>query len=373
MIRGLVNQINSNSAEILLYGIIGKWMDIDVDYLVRELEALKKAGVKNLTFYVNSDGGEVPQGQALWAYLNRCNMSVTFVIDGVAASMMAMLITNPKHTVIANKYSKFMYHRLSGHVNGNPDEVRAYADMMDKFEEDLIDMFSMRTGLDKKQTKKDYFNNTEKWLSAQEALALKLVNEIRDGYSGIEAPANLTTSREVYNYYSEQLVNYSNNNQTQNQMKKIATLLNLSDNATEDAIATAVQNLISAGSQHTSAIAAKDNEITELKRQVAEHNSAKVKSLIDAAIAAKKFGEDMRETYTTMATTDYAMAEKVIDKMSGVGPVIDRLGKDATPEAEKNWTWDDYHKKGRLENLKETNQSRFAELYKAKYGKEFKF
>ena len=65
MIKSLVNQINGNSAEILLYGIIGKWMDIDVDYLVKDLEGLKKSGCQNLTFYVNSDGGEVPQGQAL--------------------------------------------------------------------------------------------------------------------------------------------------------------------------------------------------------------------------------------------------------------------------------------------------------------------
>ncbi|HNX65625.1 MAG TPA: ATP-dependent Clp protease proteolytic subunit [Bacteroidales bacterium] len=373
MNKTLINQISGNSAEILMYGIIGKWCDIDVDYLVKDLEALKKSGVKNLTFFVNSDGGQVPQGQALWAYLNRSDFAITWVVDGVAASMMAMLLTNPKHTVIANKYSKFMYHRLAGGVNGNPDEVRAYADMMDKFEDDLIDMFAVRTGIDAKDAKKRYFNNIEVWLSAQEALELKLVNEIRDGYSGVSEPTNLTTSHDVYQHFSSQLTNYSNNNQIKTEMKKIATLLNLGEAATEDAIATAVQNLINGNSKHASDLATKDKEINDLKNKVAEHDKAKVKNLIDTAITAKKFGEDMRETYTTMATENFAMAEKVISNMSGVDPVFNQLGEKQVPDSMKNKTWDDLHKEGKLENLKVTNANLFAQLYKDKYGKEYKF
>ena len=368
----IVNQSDSQTAEILLYGIIGKWMDIDVDLLVKELESLKKTSVCNLTFFVNSDGGQVPQGQALWNYLDRSEFNVTWVVDGMAASMMAMLMTNPKHTVIANKYSKFMYHRLSGSVNGNPDEVRGYAEMMEKFEADLIDMFATRTGMDKKAVKKDYFNNTDKWLSAQEAFDLKLVNEIRDGNPAVVSPTNLTSSHEVYDYFSTQLLNLTNSNQINLKMKKIAMLLNLGENAAEDAIAAAVQNLINGNSKNAGDLAAKDNEINGLKGQITAHNQAKVKSLVDTAISAKKFGEDMRETYTKMATDNFDMAEKVINNLSGVNPVLDQLGKDSIPDSEKTMKWDDYHKAGKLENLKATNKTRFEALYKEKFNKEYK-
>lgn len=370
----LINQnVNNNSAEILLYGIIGRYMDIDINVLVKELEDLKKQGCKNLTFYVNSDGGEVLQGQALFNYLNRNDFSITWIVDGIAASMMAMLLTNPKHIVIANKYSKLMYHRLDGMVGGNSDEVRSYADMMNLFEADLIDMFAARTGIDKVKVKKDFFNNTDKWLSAQEALDLGIVNEIRDGSIGIQEPVHLVNSRDVYTHYSQQLLNLNSNNKIENEMKELAKLLNIAEDSKEEVFKTALQNILNSKQTLASDLSKRDNEITDLKNQLAEQNKTKVKNLIDSAITAKKFGEDMRNVYTDMANDNFERAEKVINSLTGVSPIVAQLGKETVPDAEKNYTWDDYHKKGKLENLKATNQTRFGELYKAKFNKEYKF
>ncbi len=369
--KHLINQTGTN-AEIMLYGIIGKWMDIDVDLLVKELENLKKSAIKNLTFYVNSDGGEVMQGQALYNYLNRNEFQVTWVIDGIAASMMAMLITNPKHTVIANKYSKLMYHRLDGMVRGNADEVRNYADMMDTFESDLIDMFASRTKLESKKVKKDFFNNTDRWVSAQEALELGLVNEIKDGNAAIVEPGNLGNCREVYDHFTQQLLNLNNKTKTEIEMKKIALLLNLAENATEDVIATAIQNILDKNKLSASDLSKKDNEITDLKKQIAEANKAKVKNIIDNAITNKKFGEDMRQVYTDMANDNFERAEKVINSLTGVAPVIGDLGKSTLPEAEKNWTFKDYVKNNKAETLKATNLERFKQLYKEEYKRDYK-
>lgn len=365
----LINQTNSQQADIYMYGIIGRYMDVDINYLIKELEQLRKIGVKKLFFYVNCDGGEVVQGQTLWAYLDRNDFEVTFIIDGIAASIMAMILTNPKFYIIANPYSKFMYHRVQGGVNGNSDDVRSYADMMDKFEVDLVDMFNKRTGLDPKKVKKEYFGNQNKWLSAQEALDKKLINEIREGNENITEPQNLDSSRDVYQYFENQLTNCITKEQN---MKKVALLLNLSEEATEQAVETAVQNLIKNNNQHVVDLSKKDNQITELENTIKENNAAKVKNLIDGAIGAKKFGEDMRVSYTEMAAENYNRTEKIISKMSGVDPVINGLGGEGVPDAEKNWKWDDYHKANKLENLKNTNQVRFGELYKEKFNREYK-
>lgn len=364
----IINQVNNSSAEIYLYGIIGKYMDIDVNYLVPQLENLRKNGITDLIFYVNSDGGDVIHGQTLWAYLDRSSFNVTYIVDGIAASMMAELLTNPKHTVIANKYSKFMYHRVQGNVGGNSDDVRSYADMMDKFETDLIDMFVGRTGMDPEKAKKEFFGLQDKWLSASEALQLKLVNEVRDGRPGISEPSNMTTSYDVYQYFDNQLTNCITK---VTNMKKIALLLNLSENAAEEAIETAVQNLINSTVTLKSEIATRDKEIKGLQDSIAEAQKEKVKNLIDTAIKAKKFGEDMRTVYTEMANENYTRTESVIEKMAGVGAIIDELGDDKIPDAEKAWKWDNYHKANKLENLKATNLSRFKELYKEKFGKEY--
>lgn len=365
----LINQVSNQQAEIFLYGLIGRWLDIDVNYLIKELDQLRKSGVTELVFYVNSDGGEVVQGQTLWAYLDRTDFKVTFIIDGVAASIMAMILTNPKFIVIANPYSKFMYHRVQGRVDGNSDDVRSYADMMDKFEADLVDMFAKRTGLDPKKVKKLYFGNQNKWLSAKEAEDLGLVNEVREGREDITEPQNLDSSRDVCQYFNNQLTNCITKAQN---MKKIALLLNLSEEATEQVIETAVQSLINSNSTLKSDVASRDTQIQELQNIIAEHNSAKVKNLIDGAITAKKFGEDMRATYTEMATENYDRTEKIISTMAGVNPVINQLGEDNVPEEEKNWKYDDYFKANKLQNLKNTNPDRFAALYKEKFNREYK-
>ena len=152
----VINQ--QGDAEIFLYGMIGRYESVDTHWIIKDIEELRKTGCKNLTFFVNSDGGDVIQGQALWNYLNRSGLNVSFVVDGIAASMMAMLLTNPAHTIKAAKYAKFMYHRIQGTVRGNPDVVRAGGDMMELFEKDLIDMMAIRMKVTADECKSKFFH-----------------------------------------------------------------------------------------------------------------------------------------------------------------------------------------------------------------------
>ena len=64
----------------------------------------------------------------------------------------------------------------------------------------------------------------------------------------------------------------------------------------------------------------------------------------------------------------FEMAEKIIDKLPGVESISGQLKTSAVNEAEKDWTFDDYHKHGKLENLKKSNPGRYSELFEAKFG-----
>ena len=67
---------------------------------------------------------------------------------------------------------------------------------------------------------------------------------------------------------------------------------------------------------------------------------------------------------------DFELAETMIGKMKGVERIVDRLDTvSEEPEEEKGWTYDDYYKKGKLENLKKTNREKFNRLYKVKFGR----
>ena len=367
----LINKVDSTTAEIYMYGVIGSGLDIDANVVVAEIENLRKKGCRNFRFYVNSEGGEVIQGSALFNYLDRTDIEVEWVVDGVAASMMAMLISNPKHKVKAAKYASFMYHRVQGSCYGNSDEVRNLAAMIDTFEKSLVDMMASRMKVDAASVKKEFFTDgLDHWMNAEEAMRRGLVDEIISG-KNITSPKELLSSKDVFNFYNKQLINYKQNQKSMITNKaEIGKLLNIAEaEVNDDSVMTAVKNVLKSNSELQNQLKTVKAENASLKNQIGELNNAKVKSLIDKAIAEKKFGEDERDSYTRLANTDFELAEKMIGKMKGVERIVDHLDTEHESEEEKDWTFDDYHKKGKLENLKRTNKEKYNKLYKTRFGR----
>lgn len=368
----IINKVG-DTAEIYMYGVIGSGLDIDANVVVAEVEKLRRGGCRNLRFYVNSEGGEVSQGSALFNYLDRTDISVEWVVDGIAASMMAMLLTNPKHTVKAAKYAGFMYHRVQGSAYGNSDEVRNLAAMIDTFENSLIEMMAARMKCDPKDVRAEFFTDgLEHWMNAEEAKRRGLVDEIITGKDITPAPEGLKKTRDLRDYYNNQLYNIlKHQDMALKDMAKLARILNIAekDAENEDTLAAAITNVVTQNSELTNQLNAEKSKNTELANRVKAFEASRVKTLIDTAIAEKKFGEDEREDYTKLANSDFELAEKMIGRMQGVKPVNQHLNAGGEePEEEKDWTFDDYHKKGRLENLKKNNPEKYNKVYKAKFG-----
>jgi ATP-dependent protease ClpP protease subunit len=348
----LVNRKDGTSAEIYLYGIIGAYLDIDTNRLTAEIEALRKGGVKKYTFYVNSDGGEVVQGSSLFNYLDRTDIEVTFVVDGIAASMMAMLITNPKHKVIAAKHAKFMYHRVQGYVYGNSTEVRAYADMIDTFEASLVEMMATKMhnkgakarmheganaeGIDIAGVKAEFFTDgADHWLSAEQAKERGLVDEIIvNGKKMLEADLTvLKDKRDVYNFYNNQIINLNHKKMAEKNVYALA--LGLPQDEDDSKVINQIQNLVSEKNTLTASLQVKDTEIADLKNRLKTFEQAKVTNLINQAIAEKKIGEDDRATYTALAEKDFEGVEKVVNKLPGVSSISGQLK--GQPEDAGTW------------------------------------
>lgn len=366
----IVNKTDGKTAEVYMYGVIGSGLDIDTNVVVAAIENLRKQGCRNFKFYVNSEGGEVVQGCALFNYLDRTDIDVEWVIDGLAASMMAMLITNPRHKVSAARYAKLMYHRVQGSVYGNSAEVRSMAEMIDKFETSLIEMMARRMNEPVDEVRKEFFTDgLDHWMTAEEAKKRGLVDNIIEGRNIAEPAADIKSAKAVFDFYNKQLLNIikPNNNMSK---AKIAKLLNKAESEieTDEALEQAVEAQANENTRLRNELQTEKTKNAGLEQKLKTMNEAKVKQLVDTAIAAKKIGEDERETYTKLATDNFEMAEKIIGKLQGVNPVVDQLKKPAVNEAEKDWTFDDYHKKGKLENLMKENPQRYSELFEAKFG-----
>ena len=365
----IVNKTDGKTAEVYMYGVIGAGLDIDTNVVVAAIENLRKQGCRNFKFYVNSEGGEVVQGCALFNYLDRTDIDVEWVIDGLAASMMAMLITNPRHKVSAARYAKLMYHRVQGSVYGNSAEVRSMAEMIDKFETSLIEMMARRMNEPVEEVRKEFFTDgLDHWMTAEEAKKRGLVDNIIEGRNIAEPAADIKSAKTVFDFFNKQLLNIIKPNNMDR--AKIASLLNKQekDIETDDALESAVKAVVDENATLRNELQTEKAKSAGLENQVKTMNEAKVKQLVDSAIAAKKIGEDERDTYTKLATDDFEMAEKIIGKFQGVTPVTDQLKTPVVNEAEKDWTFDDYHKKGKLENLMKENPQRYSELFEAKFG-----
>lgn len=356
-------------AEVYMYGVIGAGLDIDTNVIVAQVEQMRRQGIRDFKFFVNSEGGEVVQGCALFNYLDRTDIDVEWVIDGLAASMMAMLITNPNHKVSAARYAKLMYHRVQGSVYGNSAEVRSMAEMIDKFETSLIEMMARRMNEPVEEVRKEFFTDgLDHWMTAEEAKKRGLVDSIIEGRNIAEPAADIKSAKTVFDFFNKQLLNIIKPNNMDR--AKFANLLNKQekDIETDEALESAVKAVVDENVTLRDELKAERTKSAGLEQQVKTMKEAKVKQLVDLAIAAKKIGEDERETYTKLATNDFEMAEKIIGKLQGVTPVTDQLKTPVVNEAEKNWTFDDYHKKGKLENLMKENPQRYSELFEAKYG-----
>jgi ATP-dependent protease ClpP protease subunit len=365
------NLSDKQHAEMYLYGVIGTGQDIDTIKLVSELEKLRKQGCKAFTFYVNSDGGEVVQGSSLFNYLDRTDVAVTWVVDGIAASMMAMLLCNPKHTVKASEHAKFMYHRVQGFVYGDSAKVRSHADMIDTFEASLIAMMARRTGATAVAMKAEFFTDgADHWLSAAQAKERGLCDEIISSGWRMQAAdlGTLTTARDVYNFYNNQIINFKKKD-NMDKSNLFALALGLPESDDEGKVLAHVQGIVAQNTTLTAQLKAEQEKATQLGIRLAALEKAKITNMIDAAVAAKKIGADEKDTYTALAEKDFAGVEKILNKLPGVAPVAGALHARGVAAKYEGKSWDELDKAGLLASLKSEDPERYAQFYSEKFGK----
>ena len=163
---------------IFLYGEIGDYGDVKSGNVVSELKAAENSGAR-IDVRINSIGGDVYSGIALYNALKGSRADIHIYIDGVAASMAAVLALCGK-PVTMSKYARLMLHSVSGGCYGNKTELRRCIDEIQALEDSLADMLASKLKTDKAQIKSSYFDDNDHWLTAGEALSLGLVDGIYD-------------------------------------------------------------------------------------------------------------------------------------------------------------------------------------------------
>ena len=175
----IVNKADSNEAEVFIYGDIGEsfWGDgITADAFVNQLNALPKS-VENITVRMNSPGGDVWDGYTIHSALSRHPAKVTVEVDGLAASS-ASIIAMAGDTIRMGEASMMMIHRASMGTGGNADDLRKDADLLDKVDGQIAEVYSRRSGRDLADVQA--LLSEETWFTGQEAVDAGFADEVTD-------------------------------------------------------------------------------------------------------------------------------------------------------------------------------------------------
>lgn len=169
--------VNENREKLTMYGIIGRWMDVDE----REFsQRLQQVGDKDLDIYVNSDGGSVFTAVTIYNMLSRHKGQITFYIDGIAASAMTVITSVRGAKVVAPTGSMMMIHNPLLDPGGpvNAEEMRNLADILDKVGGSIANIYKEKTGLD--DAKISEIMSSDTYLTALEAVDLGFADEVEE-------------------------------------------------------------------------------------------------------------------------------------------------------------------------------------------------
>lgn len=160
--------------------IIGEITDDTTAYICSEIRYLSRNSKEPLTLILNSPGGLISAGMAIYDTLNASGCEVTTVVEGMAASMAAFLATcaATKGRRFCQPNAEIMVHQPLGGVQGPASDISIAADHINSTKKKMIKIFADSVNLEESKIKA--LTDRDTWLSAEDALKMGFVDYIGD-------------------------------------------------------------------------------------------------------------------------------------------------------------------------------------------------
>ena len=179
------------TATINIYGDITSWPweelgEMSAVNLSKQLEAL--GDVDKIDVFINSYGGEVAEGLAIYNALKRHKAKVTTYCDGFACSIASVIFMAGDERVM-NESSLLMIHNAWTYAAGNAEELRKQADDLEKITQASVEAYKSHSTLTEKEIKK--LMDEETWILPTEALEYGFA-------TAIDKPENKNASQNAF-------------------------------------------------------------------------------------------------------------------------------------------------------------------------------
>ena len=296
----------SDACCILLYGEIGEYHDCvrSADIARELLEAA--AAYKKVDVRINSKGGDVYAGIAIFNALRNSSAEITIYIDGIAASI-ASAIAQCGKRVEMSRYARLMIHGVSGGMYGSKAELQNLISEIESLEATLCSIYAEKTGKTPEEIREAYFDGKDHWLTAQEALDLGFVDGI---YDADPVPED-STPEQIYVAIQNRLQVEQNDNNMIEKLKQRASFANC---ATDDDVLRRVDELETAAAKtpalevENTALKA-ENEAFKAEKEAAEE--AVIDNTLEEAFKDGRITDPEKAEFKAMfkAAPDVARAQ----------------------------------------------------------------
>jgi ATP-dependent Clp endopeptidase proteolytic subunit ClpP len=162
---------NGDAPEVFIYGEVG-WDGITADDLIRDLAAID---ADQITVRVNSPGGSVFGGIAIYNALRTHKAKVTVLVDSIAASVASVIAQAGDERVMV-QHSQMMIHEAQGLALGSGTEIREYADLLDTQTDLIANIYAERSGKSERVFRS--LMEAETWFTAEDAVAEGLADSV---------------------------------------------------------------------------------------------------------------------------------------------------------------------------------------------------
>ena len=190
----LKQSANLNEVDLYIYDEVERYdydfetqsiceSETSANYFRKELEKYPNASQINI--YINSNGGSVVEGTAIYQQLKRHNAHKTVYIDGFACSV-ASVIAMAGDDIIMPKNTMMMIHNMAWGIFGNAKELRKGADDLDIINSVGRQAYLMKAGEKLSEEKLIEMMDAETWLSAEQCIELGLADKYAEKDADME-------------------------------------------------------------------------------------------------------------------------------------------------------------------------------------------
>nr|WP_026820824.1 ATP-dependent Clp protease proteolytic subunit [Arthrobacter castelli] len=139
---------------------------------------------KDIYLYINSPGGSVTAGMAIYDTIQFVPNDVVTVATGLAASMGQFLLSSgTKGKRYATPHARILMHQPSGGIGGTESDIRIQAELILHMKKQLAELTAEQTGQSVEQIFKD--NDRDKWFTAEEGLEYGFFDHISAHAGGV--------------------------------------------------------------------------------------------------------------------------------------------------------------------------------------------